>query len=848
VIKVSKPPSKFSLDDLFGANLQKSGSLVRGFTIATNRDLSLNSGFRMQMSGNLTNDLELVAALTDENSPIQPEGTTQTLQEIDKVFIELRGEHVRATMGDFNLSLSGNEFGRLNRKLQGAQGLASYRAGDVQGEFLISGAVTRGKFATNQFEGLDGVQGPYRLAGQSNTRTIIVIAGTERVYVNGEKMVRGENSDYTIDYANAEVTFTPRRLISRGSRITVDFEYSDRRFTRSLLAAKSGTSFFNNQWLFNATVVRENDDENSPIDVAIADSDKVILQNAGDDASKASRSGVEVVGPGKGQYIRVDTTVVLATGGDSTITIYRYTPEDTLRAIYSVTFSLVGRGSYKKVSVGQYQFIGLYQGSYDPIRFLPLPQSHTLTDFDITGQVWENVKIMGEYALTNFDPNRFSVLDDDLHTGSAVKFSMQFSPKNIRIGGNNIGSLNLSMKERYVNSRFVALDRTNDVEFNRKWNVADSSSTDEEIREGLMTYQPIEQIAIDGGIGWIKRGELFSSKRYSLSGRLADKTIPQANYDVELIKSRNEGSGSSGHWTRQRATLQYRIGVVEPAVRYADELLANRNTISDTMITGSYRLREVVPGLSFGTAENRFANVEIGWRWDDSLAEGSLQRASRTFTHRYVAQLPEWKSFASSIDLTIQNRKFSDVFIRRRNTDGQTILLRWQTRFSPWNRGVESDWFYELATERSAKLEKIFQRVGKGTGNYVYAGDLNGNHIIDSPDFQLSRFDADFIALTVPTDELIPVIDLKASTRIRLAPALIFAPDGWVRKAVSTLSTETYLRVEEKSSEPDTRQIYLLHFSRFLNDQTTIAGSNLLTQDIYFQENRTDFFVRFRYS
>src|SRR5207247_1779133 len=78
--QASKRSQPFTLDDLFGSNLQKSGSLLRGFTIGSNRDLTLNSGFRMQMAGSLTNDVQVVAALTDENSPIQPEGTTQTLQ------------------------------------------------------------------------------------------------------------------------------------------------------------------------------------------------------------------------------------------------------------------------------------------------------------------------------------------------------------------------------------------------------------------------------------------------------------------------------------------------------------------------------------------------------------------------------------------------------------------------------------------------------------------------------------------------------------------------------------------------------------------------------------------------
>jgi hypothetical protein len=72
------------LEDLFeGSSLEKSGSIFRGVTIGSNRDLTLNSGFRLQLNGKLTKDIELTAALTDENTPIQPEGNTLKLQELD---------------------------------------------------------------------------------------------------------------------------------------------------------------------------------------------------------------------------------------------------------------------------------------------------------------------------------------------------------------------------------------------------------------------------------------------------------------------------------------------------------------------------------------------------------------------------------------------------------------------------------------------------------------------------------------------------------------------------------------------------------------------------------------------
>ena len=840
-IKVFQPSKPFSLDDFFGSNLQKSGSIVRGFTIGTNRDLSLNSGFRMQMSGNITNDVQVVAALTDENTPIQPEGTTQTLQEVDKVFVELQGGNFGATLGDFTMSLSGSEFGNVNRKLQGARGEARFQTESLNGDLSVAGAVTRGKFTTNQSQGIDGVQGPYRLTGRNGERAIIVIAGTERVYVNGEQMTRGEINDYVIDYATGEITFTPRRLISKASRIVVDFEYTDRQFSRSLIAATTGAQFFTDKWSLHANIIRESDDQDSPIDVTLSDADKDTLRQAGDDRLKATRSGVEFVEPGRGQYRLVT---------DSTGTYYQYAPQDTLNAVYSISFSFVGdgKGDYDRISIGQYKYVGSMKGRYLPIRFLPMPQAHTLSDVALKGIITDNLQVTGEYALSNFDANRFSSLSDGDNSGSAVKFALQFTPKSVKFGGMDLGSFDLRLRDRYVGKRFVAIDRTNEVEFNRKWNIEDSTMVDEEIREAELSYQPVNFLNVNGGYGRISRGATFSSNRYTASSQIFGEKLPKVNYNLEVIQSNNTINDNAGSWIRHRAFAEHQAGIVTPALRYEGEVFRNRGQRADTLKQGSFRFHEIIPRVSLAGFGRMSFVAEFGWRWDDSLTVGLLRRSSNSFTQHYGWQLQEWKTLSTNLDLTIRDRKFTQEFKQRNNEDVETILLRSQTRFNPLNRGVESDWLYEIATERGAKQERIFQQVPKGTGNYMYIGDANNNRIIDAPDFQLSRFDGDFIALSVPLDDLVPVIDLKASARVRLNLSRMLTSGTWYGKVLSTLSSETYFRVEEKSTEQDRKQIYLLHFSKFLRDEATLSGSHLISQDVYFLENNPSVSVRLRFS
>ncbi len=849
---VAKPTRPFSVDDLFGSNLQKSGSIVRGLSIGSNRDLSLTSGFRMQMSGNISDNVEVIASLTDENTPIQPEGTTQTLQEIDKVFVQIRGNDMSATLGDFNLNLDGNEFARLSRKLQGGEAMANYRTSLGSGDVLISGATARGKFATDQFQGLDGVQGPYQLTGQNGARDIVAIAGTERVYVDGEQMTRGELNDYTIDYANAEITFASRRLISAASRITVDFEYSDQQFTRNFYAFKTDNKFLSDKLTLGTTFLREGDDMNSPIEVTLNDTDKTVLGNAGSNRLAATESGVDSVGPGKGQYSRLDSMVY---SPDSLklvpLTIYRFNPQDSLNAVYTITFSDVGAGNgdYVRIAPGLFQFIGVRQANYAPVRLLPMPQEYELADFAAGYEVVNGLKVTGEYATSKFNANLFSDKPGVAEIGSASKFGLAFSPNNIRVGGLNLGSLDVILDERYVNKDFVALDRVDEVEFARKWDIVDSAKVDETLREGNVTYRPLQSLSVGGGFGSLTRGSQFSSDRSTENIRLAGENLPKVDYTLEDINSENTALSNSGSWLRQRGSAEYAIGKFTPGIRYESE---DRETWfqgagQDTLVFGSFRFHEIAPKLSLDKIGLMSFNMELGWRLEDSLAAGALREASTIFSQQYGWKLSEWSSLSSSLDLRLRDRTFTDDFKQRGNTDVKTLLVRSQTRYSPFDRAIESEWFYEVASDRTAKLERVYQSVPIGTGNYIYLGDVNHNGIMDDPDFQLVRFDGNYVAVTIPSDQFIPVTDLKTSSRIRINGSRIMAPSSSLGQVLSTLSTETIARVDEKSSESDVKEIYLLHFSRFLNDSTTLEGSNLFSQDVYFLENSRAFSVRLRF-
>lgn len=855
---IVSPATPFSPDELFGQGLQKSGSIFRGLSVGSNRDLSLSSGFRLQLSGKLSDDVDVVAALTDENSPIQPEGTTQTLQEVDKVFVELTHPSYTATLGDFTIERSSSqpsEFGKFFRKVQGARGVAHWEAGALslnRSMVSLTAAAARGKYHNNQFQGIEGSQGPYRLTGKNGERRIIIVAGSERVYLNGELMTRGETNDYIIDYASAEVHFTPKRLITNASRISIDFEYTDRQYARNLLVGSADVEMADRRVGISALVVQEADDPDSPIDVALDEHSRSILRASGADRFTASISGVRFVGRdstgAKGQYVLRDTTL---NGRHYAILIYA--PGDSL-ALYSATFSPVDNmppdsAGYERIAVGQFRFAGIGKGNYLPIQFLPMPQQHRFADVVASVAPYSNVQITMEYAASSFDRNRFSTLDDIGTSGGAFALNARFKEKDLSLGGSRVGSVELSLKKRFVDRRFVAPDRFNEVEFGRKWDVNLSQPTDENLQEARLSYQPTDGIVLAGTYGTLEQKGVAQSTRTEAAVEMKEERYPALTFNLEKIESRNHNENTRASWLRQRGDIHHALGIVVPGLRVEHEDRNLTSAESDSSHAGSFRFLEYAPRLQVLPWGVFQASAEFQFRSEDSALAGRRGRALQVTTQRYSVMVREWNAITSTLDMSIRRGRVTEPFRLRGSSNSEIILVRSLTRYNPFQRHVEGEAFYEFSSQRSARQERVFIRVARGSGNYRYKGDLNGNNAPDDDEFELTRFDGDYIVVFVPGDRLYPVVDLKSALRVRLNGDRLFSEDGSIVAAVvRSLSTETTLRVDERSSDPITRHIYLLQLHTFQNPQTTIVGSHQIQQDLHVFERSPDLSFRFRYN
>ena len=83
--------------------INASGTFFRGIEMNTQGAGGLNGGLRFQIAGKLSENIQVSGTVTDESIPIQPEGTTAALDELDKVYLNVAYPAGELTAGDLTI-------------------------------------------------------------------------------------------------------------------------------------------------------------------------------------------------------------------------------------------------------------------------------------------------------------------------------------------------------------------------------------------------------------------------------------------------------------------------------------------------------------------------------------------------------------------------------------------------------------------------------------------------------------------------------------------------------------------------------------------------------------------------
>lgn len=235
--------------------LNYSGSKSMAVTVGSGGGLGLDASLFINLDGQVAEDVFLEGQLSDQNVPVQPDGNTATLKEVDTKFMRVYGKHYAYVLGNYLLDYGVDGEDRFRAKVEGVNG--SYSRGDygLRGSWSISD----GQYQSDTLRGVDGKQRGYYLRGRNGRQFITVLAGTERIWRNGNPLKRG--IDYTIDYGEGRLDFLPGVVVTSENLFSAEFQYTDEEYQRSLSSGEVKDSAGPLTWSIRAISELENKDK-----------------------------------------------------------------------------------------------------------------------------------------------------------------------------------------------------------------------------------------------------------------------------------------------------------------------------------------------------------------------------------------------------------------------------------------------------------------------------------------------------------------------------------------------------------------------------------------------------------
>ncbi|MFZ1704627.1 MAG: hypothetical protein WAT79_09800 [Saprospiraceae bacterium] len=833
--------------------LQYRGSFGRGLSVGNNQSFVLNSNFDLQLNGDIGNGIKVIAAISDENLPIQAQGNTQQLQEFDRVFIQLSKGKTSLIAGDYEMRNQSGYFMQYYKKLKGISMNTSFDVSKkIKSRQRAGFAISRGKFARQIINNQEGNQGPYKLNGNNNERFIIVLSGTEKVYFNGILLKRGFDLDYVIDYNRAEVTFSPTRVVARDSRIIIEFEYTDVNYVRTLYEYSAGLQASNWDWYLNA--YSEQDSKSQTGNSFLDSTDIRILEESGDDLSKMVRNSIRIADTTHSDINSILYKLV-ENPLDPGVQILVFT-NNLDSAKYTAIFTEVGigKGDYDidnntNINGRVYKFVGKNMGKYAPLVQLIPPEQKQLFTTGGYYQLTKKLKFFGEGGLSRFDVNTRSAIGNENNSGVAGNLGILYQTSLDSAGDWRLASQHVF---EHVQAAFQPLNPFRNAEFSRDWNIPIiPDKTDENLLSSSLVLTSKKGFSFDYGLKYFERKNQYKGLKHT--GRLL------WNYSFFDVAGVVSYLSSNNHLLQQRTSFlrpNVKLSIfLDPKKNWAisSEMDAEQNIIRNSLTSGivngsaSYQHYKIAIG---NNPEKKVAiKAGINRRYDQLPGMDTLRQTAVADELELVGK---WTSDdGNSINIHVTNRNLQILIPELLPTAKSTksLIGKMDIQWAFFKKSIKTNWLYAVSSGQEPKIEYKFVKLETGRGDFVYIGQDEKPNLSILQDFRFNPSDplANYIRISLYNNEFIRTNNIEINQSIRADLNKIFivksefskSKKRWFR-SLSRFSVLSNARIQKRVNEGGVGStLAYVNFSRV--DTGLVAYTSLLNNTLFFNRGNIHF-------
>ncbi len=795
--------------------LTTSGSISRGVTIGNNQNAVLKSELDLQITGKLNDKVSLRASIQDANIPLQESGYSQRLDEFDQVFIELFSDNWNIRAGDIDLKNNSSYFASFSKRVQGLSINADLNGEVSNTNLFAAGALVRGQFTRSTFIAQEGNQGPYKLQGQNGELFVLIVSGSETVYVNGIPVKRGEDKDYIIDYNAGEIIFNATYPMTSEMRITVDYQFSERNYSR--IVAYGGGQYESEKLKLGVSVYSENDAKNQPLQQNLSDAQVQILSDAGDDRS-------QMVAPSEVLETLNDNRILYKKeliGGVEAF-VFSNNVDDEL---YRVTFTQVGanQGDYNLSSINAinniYEYVGPSLGSYAPVVLLVAPTKLQIAVVNGTYNPSEKTKINFEVAGSKNDLNLFSNIDDSDNDGFAGKLSIaQSITKN-----DSLWSLNAFADGDILQKNFKTIERLYNAEFSRDWNIINPLGNQQLLKTGLKLIHPTKGI-VNYQFEHLSFSENFNGNRHVTRIDLLLNKF-SINSNSSFLNAKSDINTST--FLRSYNTVTYGMNKNWIGARLAIEDNEQKDILTSVLTPLSQKFKSYEVFFGVGDSTKVFAEIGYKNRVNDSIRNNELQKVNTSNTFYLDSKLLQSTNTELSLYANYRTLNNTDETL----DDERSINSRLQFNQKLFKQIVQWNTIFETNSGTLPQQDFTYVEVEPGQGTYTWI-DYNANGIQELEEFEIAQFQDQgiYIRVLLPNRVYIKTHQNRLSQTLTINPAQWSVEDRKSKKFWSHFYNQTSYLIDRKIRR-DGNSFNLNPFENDINNQ---LGLQLNFRNVFF--------------
>ncbi|WP_242133818.1 hypothetical protein [Aestuariivivens marinum] len=803
--------------------LTTSGSISRGVTIGNNQNSVLNSELDLQITGKLNDKVSLRASIQDANIPLQESGYSQRLDEFDQVFIELFSDTWNIRAGDIDLLNTNSYFANFSKRVQGLLVNINLGDNDLQTNLFASGALVRGQFTTSQFTAQEGNQGPYKLQGPNGELFVLIVSGSETVYVNGVAAKRGEDQDYIIDYNAGEIIFNSTFPITSEMRITVDYQFSERNYSR--LVTFGGGNYESKKLKIGVSVYSENDAKNQPLQQNLSKEQVQILSNAGDDRNL-------MVAPSEVPEPYSDNRILykkeLINGVEAFV--FSNNPEDEL---YRVTFSLVGdnQGDYilssTKAINNIYEYAGIGLGNYAPVIELIAPIKLQIAVINGIYQPSEKTNIRFEASGSKNDLNLFSNTDDANNDGFAGKFKAEQT----LIKRDSSWAVDAFVNVDFIDANYRTIQRLYKAEFNRDWNLGQPTGNNivsnlgnqKLIYSGFRTHHPKKGF-IDYQFEHLNFSEGFNGNRHVFNTHLLLNKLLITSYS-SILNANASISTSTFFRSYNRITYGLKKGWLGTKLAIEDNEQREVSSRDLTLLSQRFKSYEMFTGV--GDSTKVFAEIGYKYRINDSIRNNQLKRVNTSNTFYLDSRLVQNKN--TNLSLYANYRILKDV--EDTEKDEQSLNSRLQYNQKLFKQLIQWNTIFETTSGTLPQQDFTYIEVEPGQGRYTWI-DYNNNGIQELEEFEIAQFQdqGKYIRVLLPNRVFIKTHQNRFSQTLIINPSQWTISENNSKKIWSHFYNQASYLIDRKTK----RDNYTFNLNPFETKDGNPLGLQLNFRNVFF--------------